>query len=72
VRTPAVSPDGRRIVFQVYRDGAWEINVADGSMKRILDDKSAEEFAWTPDGAAIAYHSRRNGEWSIWRVDVPL
>ena len=72
VRTPAVSPDGRRIVFQVYRDGTWELNVADGSMRRILDDKSAEEFAWTPDGAAVAYHSRRSGEWGIWRIAVPL
>jgi hypothetical protein len=72
VRTPAVSPDGRHIVFQVYRDGMWEWNALDGSMKRILDDKSAEEFAWTPDGGAVAYHSRRNGEWSIWRVAAPL
>jgi len=72
VRTPAVSPDGRLIVFQVYTDGTWELNVPDGSMRRILDDKSAEEFAWTPDGAALAYHSRRSGEWSIWRMAAPL
>jgi hypothetical protein len=66
VRTPAVSPDGRWIVFQVYRDGTWKLDVTDGSMRRILDDRSAEEFAWAPDGSVIAYHSHRSGEWSIW------
>lgn len=66
VRTPAVSPDGREIVFQVYRDGAWIVDVKTGAMRRILDDATAEEFTWSPDGAQIAYHSRRDGEWRIW------
>ena len=30
VRTPAVSPDGRRIVFQVHRDGAWLLEFPSG------------------------------------------
>ena len=30
VRTPAVSPDGRRIVFQVDRDGAWLLDFPGG------------------------------------------
>jgi Tol biopolymer transport system component len=72
VRTPAVAPDGGAIVFQVYRDGIWALRVADGSMRRILDDRSAEEFAWSPNGAAVAYHSHRNGEWGIWLMASPL
>ena len=32
VRTPAVSPDGRWIMFQVSRDGAWLLDLAAGSM----------------------------------------
>jgi hypothetical protein len=71
VRTPAVSPDGQRVVFQVLGDGVWMFDVHSGSMRRILDDSSAEEFAWAPDGQRIAYHSRRDGEWKIWVMNVP-
>jgi Tol biopolymer transport system component len=66
VRTPAVSPDGREIVFQVYRDGVWIADVKTGAMRRVVDDATAEEFTWSPDGHQIAYHSRRDGEWRIW------
>ena len=71
VRTPAVSPDGRRIMFQVYRDGAWLLDLGDGSMRRVLDDPSAEEFTWAPDGRRVAFHSRRSGGWSLWMMAAP-
>jgi hypothetical protein len=66
IRTPAVSPDGERIMFQVYRDGAWLLNVAEGSMRKVLADPTAEEYAWSPDGRRVAYHSRRSGQWGVW------
>ena len=66
VRTPAVSPDGRQIVFQVFGDGVWVLDLASGAMQGVLEDPSAEEFAWDPSGRRIAYHSRRDGEWRIW------
>jgi YD repeat-containing protein len=69
-RTPAVSPDGSRIVFQVLGDGIWMIDVASGSMRRVSDDGSAEEFAWDPGGRRIAYHSRRDGQWRIWLMEL--
>jgi hypothetical protein len=65
VRTPAVSPDGTRIIYQVYRDGVWLLDVRDGSARRVLDDPTAEEFAWDPAGRRVAFHSRRGGGWSI-------
>jgi Tol biopolymer transport system component len=66
VRTPAVSPDGRWIMFQVFRDGGWLLDLTTGSMQRALDDPSAEEFTWAPDGRRVAFHSRRNGQWGLW------
>ena len=65
VRTPAVSPDGTKIIFQVFRHGAWLLDLADGSMQRVLTDPTAEEFAWAPDGRRVAFHSRRDGQWGI-------
>jgi hypothetical protein len=68
VRTPAVSPDGTKIIFQAFRDGAWLLDLADGSMRRVLTDPTAEEFAWAPDGRRVAFHSRRDGHWGIYVV----
>jgi len=66
VRTPAVSPDGTKVIFQVFRHGAWLLDLADGSMQRVLTDPTAEEFAWAPDGHRVAFHSRRDGQWGIY------
>lgn len=66
VRTPAVSPDGDRIMFQVHRDGAWLMTVADGVMRKVLSDPTAEEYTWAPDGRRVAFHSRRSGTWGVW------
>jgi Tol biopolymer transport system component len=68
VRTPAVSPDGRHIIFQLERDGAWLLDVGDGSMRKVLSDPTAEDYIWSPDGRRVAYHSRRSGEWGVWQV----
>ena len=68
VRTPAVSPSGKQVVFQVYRDGVWVLDVGSGRMDRLLADAAAEEFAWSPDGRRIVFHTRRNGVWSVWQL----
>ena len=68
VQTPSVSPDGRRIIFQVYRAGAWLLDVERGTMRRVLDDPSAEDYTWSPDGHRVAFHSHRTGGWGVWVV----
>jgi Tol biopolymer transport system component len=70
IRTPAVSPDGNYVVFQVYRDGAWLLEVASGTMRRVLSDAAAEEFAWSPDGRRVVFHTRRKGAWSVWQLQL--
>ncbi|WP_162271349.1 TolB family protein [Luteitalea pratensis] len=72
VRTPAVSPDGQRIVFQVYRAGAWVLDLRTGASRRLLADASAQEFAWSPDGRRVVYDSVRGGEWGIWILEMSL
>ena len=44
IRSPAVSPDGRKVIFQVTRDGVWLFDVRNRSMRRVLDDPTAEEY----------------------------
>ena len=71
VRTAAVSPNGAYVVFQVYRDGMWLLDLRDRSMRRVLQDPTAEEFTWSPDGRRIAFHSRRQGHWGVWVMSSP-
>jgi TolB protein len=66
IRTPAVSPDGTQVMFQLHRDGAWLLDLRDGSMRKVLSDPTAEEFTWSPDGTRVAYHSRKSGKWGVW------
>jgi hypothetical protein len=70
VRTPAVSPDGTRIVFQVHHDGTWIADARTGAMHRVLADPTAEEFTWAPDGRHVAFHSHRTGSWSVWVMPI--
>jgi len=66
LKMPAVSPDGRRVAFQVDRAGTWLLELPKGSMRRILEDTTAEEYTWSPDGRRLAYHSVRSDAWGVW------
>ena len=50
VRSPALSPDGSRAVFQVQNKGTWLLDLNKGTMRKVMADPSAEAYTWSPDG----------------------
>jgi Tol biopolymer transport system component/predicted Ser/Thr protein kinase len=58
---PAISPDGKQLVFNVRRHGAereelWQKSLEDESVKVLAaDDYSRFGAQWSPDGKQIAY-----------------
>jgi hypothetical protein len=65
-RSPAVSPDGRWVIFQLAGDGGWLLDLSDRSSQKVLSDPTAEDFTWSPDGSRVAYYSGRDAEWNVW------
>ncbi len=65
VRTPAVSPDGRRVVFALTGGGAWLANVDDGRMTSVLDEGEIDALAWAPGGREVALRTANDGRWRV-------
>ncbi len=69
-RAPHVSADGRRVVFQSFRAGTWDIWAmnADGSDAAALTDSHFDdrEPVFSPDGSRVAFASDRSGNYDIW------
>jgi hypothetical protein len=72
MRTPAVSPDASRVVFQVQRKGTWLLNLQTGTMRKVMADPSAEAYTWSPDGRRVAYYSRADEKWGVWVMGDPV
>ena len=68
VRTPAVSPDGGWIMFQVFRDGGWLLDLESGidaTRARRSVRRGVHLGAGWP---RVAFHSRRAGGWGLWMM----
>ncbi len=70
---PALSPDGRSLVFVSNRDGPYDLYVGlvtGGSLVRITNDPNLKvRPRWSPDGSRIAYaRLNESGLWDIWVV----
>jgi len=71
---PEWSPDGKRIVYQSYKDGNYHI----WSMKPNGEDKQKltsgyfdyREPTYSPDSSKIAFSSDKGGNYDIWVLDI--
>jgi TolB protein len=71
---PAVSSDGRYVVFQSNRSGGqkiWRMD-ADGSNPKQLTETSFVDSSpvCSPDGRLVVFMSERSGIWTIWKVGI--
>jgi serine/threonine protein kinase len=71
--SPAISRDGRYIVFVSSRTGVphvWRMNFSGGDLKQ-LTDKGGESFPQvTPDGRYVIFSARTEGPPTLWKVPL--
>jgi tricorn protease len=67
-RTPAVSPDGKWVVFS-YRGDLWVVG-AQGGAARHLTMHEGHDFnpVFSPDGKQIAFSSQRHGDYDVFVI----
>ncbi len=72
--TPAITKDGKYIVFRSNREGAtaqYCFNVSNGNTKRITDLNSKSFFAsWAADNKTVLFDSDRCGGYSIFSKNI--
>lgn len=73
-RRPALSPDGRTIIFEAGVPGRrhlWRISAAGGEPEVLtFGDYDHHNAAWHPDGERVAFVSNRNGRAGIWELEL--
>lgn len=71
---PAVSPDGRQVVFTSLMSGNGSIYVADLdtlALRRLTNDYYFNgQAAWSPDGTQIVYASERNSGRNLYLINA--
>lgn len=74
IETPALSPDGKWVVFSSKRDGDYDlyrIQLDTSQLHQITNDHYGNiRPRWSPDGRWILFGSRRNNNKDLYRVRV--
>lgn len=69
---PALSPDGKAVLFESYLDDNWEIfklDLATLKLQRLTDNRSNDiDPAFSPDGTKIIFASDRDGDFDIYEM----
>ncbi len=71
-RNPAVSPDGRLVVYTTGSEGSPELRVLDlesGEDRLLLSDQEGSHAAWAFDGERIAFANGSDGG-GVWITDA--
>jgi Tol biopolymer transport system component/tRNA A-37 threonylcarbamoyl transferase component Bud32 len=73
-RNPDLSPDGRYLAFETYRETDSDIRYLDltSDVSTLLADSGlqATDPVWSPDASAIAFVAERPGAWNVYRKYV--
>jgi Tol biopolymer transport system component len=69
--TPAVAPDGRRLLFSSYHGRQWHqlwLTTLDGAppLPLTFGERDVVQARWSPDGESIAYVSNEFGDNALW------
>jgi len=80
VSSPAVSPDGRSVVFVVSaldleanrrRTDLWMVDAAGGEPRRLTSHPASDVSpVWAPDGQSVLFLSSRSGSMQVWRQPI--
>jgi len=80
VETPAVSPDGKWVAYNVretnwdensYETEIWLAEVATGTLRQLTNArKSSSSPTWSPDSSTIAFRSDRSDKQQIYLIRV--
>lgn len=70
VSTPAVSPDGKTMVFE-WIDDLWRASTDGGEATRIVGEPGRDAYPqFTPDGKRVVFSSDRTGALQVYSVAV--
>ncbi|MBC7911873.1 MAG: serine/threonine-protein kinase, partial [Pyrinomonadaceae bacterium] len=71
---PAVSPDGRTLVFVSDRDAEgvhiWKMNPDGSNLTQLTRDKKESFPQFSPDGRWIVYESWDSGRPTVWKISI--
>jgi Tol biopolymer transport system component/DNA-binding winged helix-turn-helix (wHTH) protein len=73
VMEPAVSSDGRSVVFVSQRQGStnlWRIGIDGGSLQQVTFGRFDSHPAISPDGKWVAYVSRAQDQAAVWKAPL--